>query len=68
MMVVRTNQAESPKLQAQNQLELGTPTSIEDAGSGIEMAEKVKAGKALLEIVSTPWGVEFYVRELVRKK
>ena len=40
---------------------------MEDAGSGKEIAEKVRAGKALLEIVSTPWGAEFYLCELVKK-
>ena len=34
---------------------------IEEAGSAKEVAERVRQGTASLEIVSTPWGVEFYV-------
>lgn len=43
-------------------LEEGLP--IEVAGSGQEIADKVREGKALLKIVATPWGVEFYVVEV----
>jgi hypothetical protein len=60
-----------------NMPELGNQTSagcsmvswnhvpLEDAGSGKEIAQKIRDGRALLEIVSTPWGVEFYVCDLV---
>ena len=41
---------------------------IEDAGRAKEVAERVRQGEALLEVVSTPWGVEFYVRDLVRAR
>jgi hypothetical protein len=34
---------------------------IEQAGSAKEIADRVRQGKALLKIVSTPWGLEFYV-------
>ena len=37
---------------------------IERAGSAREIADKVRQGKALLKIVSTPWGVDFYVVEV----
>jgi hypothetical protein len=46
--------------------ELACAVPLEEAGSGEEVANRVREGKALLEIVSTPWGVEFYVRDLVR--
>jgi hypothetical protein len=36
---------------------------IEQAGSAKEVADKVRQGKAFLKIVSTPWGVEFYICE-----
>ena len=34
---------------------------IERAGSAREIADRIRQGRALLKIVSTPWGVEFYV-------
>lgn len=37
---------------------------IEMAGSAREVAEKIRQGKAFLKIVSTPWGVDFYVCEV----
>jgi hypothetical protein len=45
----------------------GNHVPLEDAGSGKEIAQKIRDGRALLEIVSTPWGVEFYVCNLVMK-
>ena len=36
---------------------------IEEAGSATDVADRVRQGKAFLKIVSTPWGVEFYVCE-----
>lgn len=36
---------------------------IETAGSAREVADRVREGKALLEIVETPWGIEFYIIE-----
>jgi len=38
---------------------------IEDAGSGKEIAERVRRGKASLKIVQTPWGIEFHICNLV---
>lgn len=37
---------------------------IESAGGAKEVADRVRQGKAFLEIVGTPWGVEFYVVEV----
>jgi len=37
---------------------------IEDAGSAKEVAQRVREGKAVLEIVETPWGIEFYIYEV----
>lgn len=51
-----------------DEFDLGASVPLEDAGTGKEIAEKVRAGEALLEIVSTPWGAEFYLCELVRRK
>ena len=34
---------------------------IEEAGSAKEVADRVRQGKALLKIVETPWGIEFYI-------
>jgi hypothetical protein len=34
---------------------------IDMAGSGKEIADKIREGCAVLKIVATPWGVEFYV-------
>jgi hypothetical protein len=42
-----------------NQVEYAIP--VEQAGSGKEIADKIREGRALLKIVATPWGVEFYV-------
>ena len=39
-------------------------TPIEAAGSAEEIAGKIRRGEALLEIVSTPWGVDFSVVEV----
>ena len=36
---------------------------IESAGPASAVAERVKQGRALLKVVETPWGVEFYVVE-----
>ena len=36
---------------------------IEAADSAREVADRVRAGRAFLKVVSTPWGVEFYVCE-----
>ena len=47
---------------------LGDPIPLESAGTGREISERVRAGKAVLEIVSTPWGVEFYVCEVVKQR
>jgi hypothetical protein len=38
---------------------------IEDAGSGKEIAERVRHGKASLRIVQAPWGIEFYICDTV---
>jgi len=43
-------------------------TPIEQAGSGKEIAAKIREGSALLEIVATPWGVEFYVVEVGQRR
>jgi hypothetical protein len=40
-------------------------TRIEDAGSGKEIAERVRRGKASLRMVQTPWGIEFYICDTV---
>jgi len=40
----------------------GTP--IDRAGTAREVADKIRQGRALLRIVSTPWGVDFYVVEV----
>ena len=37
---------------------------IEAAGSAREVAARVREGRAFLKVVSTPWGVEFYVCEV----
>lgn len=34
---------------------------IEAVESAREVAEQIREGRALLKIVQTPWGVEFYV-------
>jgi len=34
---------------------------IEEAGSAKAVADRVRQGKALLKIVETPWGIEFYI-------
>lgn len=47
---------------------LGESVPLEMAGSGKEIAAKVRAGKAVLEILSTPWGIEFYIRDVVKNK
>ena len=39
-------------------------TPIEAAGSAEEIAGKIRRGEAFLEIVSTPWGVDFSVVEV----
>jgi len=38
---------------------------IEDAGSGKEIAERVRRGKASLRMVQTPWGIEFLICDTV---
>lgn len=40
-------------------------TRIEEAGSGKEIAERVRRGKASLRIVESPWGIEFYICDTV---
>lgn len=45
---------------------LAEPIPLEDAGNGGEIAAKIRDGKAVLEVVSTPWGIEFYVREVLK--
>jgi hypothetical protein len=37
---------------------------IERAGSAKEVADRIRQGKAFLKIVSTPWGVDFYICEV----
>ncbi len=37
---------------------------LETAGSAKEVADRIRQGRSVLEIVSTPWGVEFYVRDI----
>ena len=37
---------------------------IEAAGSAREVADRIREGKAVLKVVSTPWGVEFYICEV----
>jgi len=39
--------------------------SIEDAGNGKELADRVRRGRASLRIVESPWGIEFYICETV---
>lgn len=67
MMVVRTGQTRDSE-PASIKIVLGASVPLDDAGTGREIARRVRAGEALLEAVSTPWGVEFYVREVVRDK
>jgi len=37
---------------------------LERAGSAEQIAERIREGKALLKVVSTPWGVDFYIVEV----
>ncbi len=41
---------------------------IEMAGSGKEIADRVREGRALLKVVATPWGVDFYVVEVGKER
>jgi hypothetical protein len=49
-----------------NQAECAIP--VEQAGSGKEIADRIREGRALLKIVATPWGVEFYVVEVGKER
>jgi len=40
-------------------------TRIEEAGSGKEIAERVRRGKASLRIFQSPWGIEFFICDTV---
>jgi hypothetical protein len=43
------------------ELAMAKAVPIEAAGSSKEVAEWVRQGKAILKIVETPWGIEFYI-------
>ncbi|MDE1852344.1 MAG: hypothetical protein KGI38_01220 [Thaumarchaeota archaeon] len=64
---MNTNQAQLMVPNDSASFSLGDPVPLEQAGSGREIAERVRQGKAFLQIVSTPWGVEFYVCEVVSR-
>ena len=39
----------------------GQDLPMEEAGDVGQVAEMVRQGRALLKIIATPWGVEFYL-------
>jgi hypothetical protein len=57
----RTTRAEFARSELLDSISRANAVPIEAAGSAAEVADRVRQGKALLKIVSTPWGVEFYI-------
>ncbi|MDG7008455.1 MAG: hypothetical protein JRN06_09485 [Nitrososphaerota archaeon] len=63
----RTTELEpSPRVPGPILLAEGVP--IEVAGSGREVADKIRDGRALLKIVAAPWGADFYVVEVGKER
>jgi hypothetical protein len=62
------NQAGSDSSDVLGSVSGARATPIEEAGSGKEIAAKIREGSALLKIVATPWGVEFYVVEVEQQR
>ncbi len=60
----RTTQAELTAAEVTGPISGARAVPIEAAGGAKEVADKVRQGKAVLKIVETPWGVEFYVVEV----
>ena len=62
---MNTNQSESVALAEPKPERLGIAIPLEELGSGSEV-DRAREG-ALLEVVCTPWGLEFYVRQVGKR-
>lgn len=63
---MNTNQTGCAGVRPGSEMVLTGPTPLDDAGQLEEIADKVKGGRALVEVIFFPWGVEFYVRDVVK--
>jgi len=59
-----TSEAESAMGAVPQSVAMAEGTPIDRAGTAREVADKIRQGRALLKIVSTPWGVDFHVVEV----
>jgi hypothetical protein len=50
------------------ELSIAKAVPLEAARSSKEVAEWVRQGTAILKIVETPWGIEFYICQLGAKR
>ena len=64
----RTTELEYGKPRVPGPVLLAEGVPMEMAGSGREVADRVREGRALLKVVATPWGVDFYVVEVEKER
>ena len=68
MTVMSENRAQVHRSRPALSVEVARPVPVEGPDGVDLLAQRIRSGRALLEVVAYPWGVEFGICEVVESR